>query len=183
MSDSRTVTGSAVEVELTFLAREIPKEILGATGKQLIDIYIPDTDGIHPRLRLRQKGDKYEITKKIPITDDDASVHEEVTIPLSLEEFEPLSLSSSKKIAKLRYNVVIGGYDAEVDVFQDELAGLVVIDFEFASDDEKLRFETPRICLADVTQENFIAGGLLAGKNYNDIKPELDRFNYVRLDG
>jgi len=29
-----------------------------------------------------------------------------------------------------------------------------------------------------VTQEEFIAGGLLAGKTYNDIAPELERFNY-----
>ena len=40
----------------------------------------------------------------------------------------------------------------------------------------------PSMALADVTQEDFIAGGLLAGKKYSDIAPELDRFEYKRID-
>jgi len=36
--------------------------------------------------------------------------------------------------------------------------------------------------LADVTQEEFIAGGMLAGKTYNNISSELKRFNYRRLE-
>ena len=39
----------------------------------------------------------------------------------------------------------------------------------------------PDFCLADVTQEKFIAGGMICGKSYEDIEKELKRFNYVKL--
>ena len=68
-----------------------------------------------------------------------------------------------------------------MDVFQDQLKGLVLIDFEFKTISEKSSFKTPSIALADVTQENFTAGGVLAGKSYQDIEPELARFNYQKI--
>ena len=40
----------------------------------------------------------------------------------------------------------------------------------------------PGVALVDVTQEDFITGGLLAGKTYNDIVPELKRFNYKQIE-
>ena len=75
----------------------------------------------------------------------------------------------------------IDGSKAELDVFTGKLAGLVLIDFEFDSLDAKASFTPPDFILADVTQEDFIAGGLLAGKSYEDIAPELARFSYQRL--
>ena len=78
--------------------------------------------------------------------------------------------------------MIIEGKIAEIDVFADELKGLVLIDFEFSTENEKSTFKIPDIALADVTQEEFIAGGLLAGKTYNDISSELKRFNYKRLE-
>jgi CYTH domain-containing protein len=148
----------------------------------LLDIYVPESGTPHPHLRLRRRGDTFEITKKTPVTVGDASIQTEVTIKLEPEEFNALSVSSNKKVSKIRHNVNIGGYEAEVDIFQDELAGLVLIDFEFASQSEKESFKTPEVCLADVTQEPFLAGGLLAGKSYQDIKPELDRLGYLKID-
>ena len=56
------------------------------------------------------------------------------------------------------------------------------MDFEFNTLAEKSAFKMPSIALADVTQEDFIAGGLLAGKTYNDIASELERFNYRRVE-
>lgn len=173
--------GKSVEVELTFLARELPKEIKGASGTPLTDIYVPDTAGAHPHVRLRQKGDVYEITKKFPITEGDVSVQQEITIPLTQDEFEPLATSSTRRVSKIRYNVAINGYDAEVDVFQDNLEGLVLIDFEFASEADKDAFVAPDVCLKDVTQEEWIAGGMLAGKRYADIEPKLNELGYRRL--
>lgn len=39
----------------------------------------------------------------------------------------------------------------------------------------------PSIALADVMQEDFIAGGLLASKTYHDIASELERFDYKQI--
>ena len=102
-----------LELELTFLAKELPQGIKTVRPTRIVDIYIPDTPE-HSHLRLRQKGDKYEITKKMPVAEGNASEQIEQTIPL--------------------------------------------------------------------TKDEFIAGGLLAGKTYDDISSELKRFNYRRLE-
>lgn len=171
----------AIELELTFLAKRIPNELNDVTPTRVVDIYIPDTSE-HSHLRLRQKGDNYEMTKKKPLQDGDASAQLEQTINLSKQEFEAMAVISQKHVVKDRYRVTLDGREAEVDVFRDKLQGLVVIDFEFATPEEKARFIAPAdVVLADITQEDFIAGGLLAGKSYADIEPELARFNYRQL--
>jgi CYTH domain-containing protein len=174
-------SGESVELELTYLARKIPDEISNIKPIKMLDIYIPGTDAKHSHLRLRQRGDRYEVTKKSPIAVNDASKQLEVTIPLDKVEFEALASSSGLRIVKDRYQVKINGFDAEVDVFKDNLKGLVLIDFEFQSEEDKDSFVQPAIALADVTQESFKAGGMLAGKSYTDIEKELHRFNYKKL--
>lgn len=169
-----------LELELTYLAKELPAEIGSAEPIRIVDIYVPET-AQRAQLRLRQKGDKYEITKKTLLSQKDASRQIEQTIPLSKDEFLALSKASSRRVAKNRYAVNIAGYDAEVDVFVGELEGLVLIDFEFATETEKNSFAIPEVALADVTQESFIAGGSLAGKSYADIEPELARFGYEKI--
>jgi adenylate cyclase len=52
---------------------------------------------------------------------------------------------------------------------------------EFASLDEKARFVPPAWLGADVTQEEFVAGGMLCGKGYEDVAGELARFGYVPI--
>ena len=169
-----------LERERTFLAKELPQEIKTTKPTRIVDIYIPDTPA-HSHLRLRQNGKTYEITKKTSVAAGDASEHIEQTISLTEAEFATLSRCSAKRVAKDRYRVVIDGTLAEIDVFMEDLAGLVLIDFEFDTEDEKDNFIPPSIALADVTQENFIAGGLLAGKTYDTIAPELARFCYKKL--
>jgi CYTH domain-containing protein len=170
-----------IELELTYLAGSLPNEIRNVQPIKMLDIYIPENEIEHPHLRIRQRGDKYEITKKTPLVIGDASRQLELTIQLNQVEFETLVKASNRRIVKNRYQIQINGFDAEVDIFQDKLQGLVLIDFEFESERDKNNFIKPEIALADVTQEDFIAGGLLAGKSYSDIEKELARFNYKKL--
>lgn len=118
----------------------------------------------------------------MPVVEGNASEQIEQTIPLTKEEFTALCACSKKRVAKDRYKIEIEGKIAEIDVFTDELEGLVLIDFEFNTVEEKSAFKMPGVALADVTQEDFIAGGLLAGKAYNDIVLELKRFNYKQIE-
>ncbi|PCC58515.1 hypothetical protein [Brevibacterium aurantiacum] len=167
-----------LEIELTFLASSMPVEVDSAQPKRLVDVYFPVDMSTHPRVRLRQKGDSYEFTKKTPAQEGDASQHVEQTVALSTSEFTDLAASSSRRIEKDRYFVEIDGYAAEVDVFRGALEGLVLIDFEFDSHEQLREFVAPGCCGANVTQEDFIAGGLLAGRHYSDIQPELQRLGY-----
>ena len=171
-----------IELERTFLARELPAGLDRARSLVIRDIYIPETAD-HAVLRLRQKGEKYEITKKEPVVGDDSSQQYEHTIPLTQVEFEALATASRKDFVKRRYFMQIAGRDAEVDVYGEKLTGLVVIDFEFASIADKDSFETPTECLADVTQDVVIAGGFLAGKSYRDIAVSLATYGYKPIQG
>lgn len=170
-----------LELEYTFLASKLPDEIEGVQPKRLVDIYIPDFGDNHAHLRLRQKGENLEITKKVLVNANDTSTQIEATIQLDSDEFEALSIVSQKRVVKDRYFVTIGGFPAEVDVFREKLEGLVLIDFEFSSEDERAEFVKPDVCLADVTQEEFLAGGLISGKSYGDIADKLDSFGYKAL--
>ena len=169
------------ELELTYLATCIPAEVQEVTPEHLLDVYIPENPDMHSHLRLRQRGDKYEITKKVPIKEGDPSAQIEYNIPLDAKEFTSLSLVSNKRIEKDRYDINIEGNPAEVDIFMGALKGLVLIDFEFSSDVDKQTFTPPSCCLVEVTEENFIAGGNLAGKSYNELANDLARFNYRPL--
>ncbi len=170
-----------IELERTFLAKSIPKGLKNCKNKEILDIFIPKTV-VHPRLRIRKNNDKYEITKKVTVTKDDFSKYHEHNTPLTKEEFEILSEIDGKRLHKIRYLLEYKGLIAEIDVFLDDLKGLVVIEFEFESEEQKDKFIMPDFCLVDVTQEEFIAGGMLAGKSYDDIEEHLDKFGYKKLE-
>lgn len=169
-----------VELELTYLVRELPKGLLQVPSKLIADVYLPPTSS-HSCLRLRQNGDQYEITKKIPVDNADASHQHEHTIKLTEHEFAALAVAPGKRVAKRRYVYDYRGRVAEIDVFLEDLEGLVLADFEFDDRDEQLAFKMPDFCLADVTQEAFVAGGMLAGKAYDNIAAELKEYNYTKI--
>lgn len=169
-----------VELERTYLAKSLPPGLESLEKKDLLDIYIPEAHE-HPYLRIRKNGEKYEITKKKPIEDGDRSRQLEQTIPLEEEEFTDLAKLPGKRIHKLRHYLPYENRTAEVDVFQDKLAGLVLVDFEFASEAEKEAFPMPDFYLCEVTQETFLAGGYLAGKSFADIAAQLEQFAYKPL--
>ena len=164
--------------ERTFLAKYLPEDLGKCTFREIIDVYIPRIS-IHPKLRIRKIGNKFEITKKIPVNRKNSQLRE-TTIPITEEEFEDLKLIG-KRIRKFRYYYPFNGKFAEIDIFQDLLKGLVLIDFEFNSEKEMKEFEIPDFCLAEVTQEEFIAGGILSGKSFLELHKQLKKFEYQRI--
>lgn len=168
------------EIELTFLAKELPKGLLNSPSKELLDIYIPAKKD-HPSLRIRKSGDRHEITKKEPIKEGDASHQFEKTIPLTSDEFEELNMLKGKRVEKTRYYYKEGETNFEVDVFKGDLIGLMIVDVEFSSLEEKAKFKMPSWCLAEITQEEFVAGGMICGKKYEDIEKDLERFGYKKI--
>lgn len=169
-----------IEFERTYLAKHLP-DLTKCKKKEVFDIYIPKSEH-HPTLRIRKNGDKYEMTKKQPVKEGDSSVQREQTIILVEEEFKELSQLHGKRVRKIRHYYDYKGRTAEIDVFQDDLKGLVLVDFEFDCDEDKESFEMPDFCLAEVTQETFLAGGMLCGKKYADIETQLKKFNYMKIE-
>jgi adenylate cyclase len=169
------------EFEKTYLAKYLPEDVKKFSSREIIDVYIPESKK-HPCVRFRKSGDGYEITKKRPVDDGDCSHQIEETIKLDEEEFRFLENISSKKIRKERFYYRKDGVEFEIDVFKDRLEGLVLIDVEFKDSEERDDFDKiPDFCLAEVTQEEFVAGGMLAGEKYGDIKENLVKYGYEKL--
>lgn len=169
-----------IELERTFLLKYIPKGLEECEFKEILDIYIP-ADSIHPVTRIRKSGDKFVITKKEPISGTDSSEQSEHTISLTENEFNELSQIQGKRLHKNRHFYAHENKIAEVDVFLDKLEGLAVVDFEFSSRKEMEAFEMPDFCLAEVTQDKTIAGGMLAGKSYVDFEKNLEKYGYKKI--
>jgi len=169
-----------IELERTFLIKKIPDELEKSNSLEIIDVYIPEA-AEHPVLRLRKKGANMELTKKVPLVGTDSSEQKEETIHLSEEEFKELQRIGGKKLRKTRHYYNYNNRVAEIDVYKDDLEGLVVVDFEFNSVDDKNNFIMPDFCLADVTQEKCIAAGIVAGKKYSDIQPILEKYGYRKI--
>ena len=168
-----------LELEKTYLVKTLPS-LEGLHRKEIHDIYFP-VQSEHPTLRVRKNGDTFEMTKKDPVRDGDASAHIEHTIHLTKTEFEAIRNVEGKGVRKWRYYYPYDDLTGEIDVFQDDLTGLILADFEFQTEEEKDVFIMPDFCLAEVTQEEFLAGGMLCGKTYLDIVDDLKRFHYSKL--
>ena len=174
-----------LEYERTFLAKYLPSGLENCQHKEILDIWIPtDADmRVTPGLRIRKIGERYEVTKKYPVDEKDAAVQHEFTAPLIKEEFDELERClAGKRARKIRYLYPSNGVTFEIDVFQDKLRGLVLVDAEFSEGKGMNELQMPEFCLADVTQEKFIKGGMLAGKTYADIEAELKRFRYTKIE-
>ena len=169
----------SVELERRFLAKRLPDGLENCESKEILDIYIPSSER-HPQLRIRKNGSKFSITRKVPLSEDLTQMTEE-TLVLSEAEFGELASIRGKRVHKMRYDYNIGGRLAEINVFLDGLEGLVLVDFEFENLEEMRSFVMPDFCLADVSGEEFVAGGFLCGKGYADIETDLSRLNYVRF--
>lgn len=170
---------AVVELEKTYLAKYLPINLGTFPSKEIIDLYLP-ADAQHALLRIRKSGDYIEITKKTMVGND-ASHQIEQTIDLTAEEYGAFSFIVGKRLRKMRYYYPYQGINTEIDVFLDDLAGLVLVDVEFASADLKDTFTMPDFCLADVTQDEWLAGGVLSGKTYADIEEILKSYHYQKL--
>lgn len=171
-----------IELERTYLLKYKPEDLDKCKSVEIFDIYIPKEEH-HPVLRIRSRnGEKFEMTKKFPIKGNNSSEQEEHTIVLSEKEFNALTKLDGKKVRKIRYYYPFGGdQNAEVDIFLDELKGLCLVDFEFKTKEEKENFVAPEFCLAEVTQDKWLAGGILAGGNYKDTEKFLEKYNYKMI--
>lgn len=170
-----------IEIEKTYLARYLPNDLKLANNKRIVDIYLPSSSP-HAKLRLRSNGDSYVITKKSLINPQDPSRQLEENIKLNEEEFFALSSADGNRIEKIRYYYPYQGTTAEIDVFLGPLKGLVLIDFEFDNPEEAENFTMPDFCLADVTHEDIIAGGVLNRQTIASLSDFFQKYSYKELE-
>jgi CYTH domain-containing protein len=160
-----------LEIEKTFLVKNIPVNLSSYKSFKIKQGYLSSS---HPALRIRQRGDKFELTKKIPLRENDWSSTEEINIPLTQSEFDKLWPLTEKYLEKTRYLISIeNNLIAELDIFEGELTGLAFVEVEFPSETEMNSFKQPNWFGQDITQKDFAANVFLAGKTFFDIQPFL----------
>lgn len=157
-----------LEIEKTYLVKTIPINLNQYKSYKIKQGYISPTPG---PLRIRQKGDKFELTKKFPIKKNDYSIYEEINIYLSEYEFNKFWPLVEKSLEKTRYLIPLdNNLIAELDVYQGILKGLSIVEVEFKSKKEMNSFKPPKWFGKDITQEEFSSNFFLAGKNFSEIK-------------
>ena len=146
-----------VEIERKFLLARLPDGV--AAGERLEQGYLAVApDGTEVRIR-RRAGRSTLTVKSGP-----AHVRVEEELEIDDRRFESLwTLTEGRRIAKTRHLVPLGGdLTAEVDVFEDALAGLLTAEVEFASTAASAAFVPPPWLGAEVTGEPGYANQSLA---------------------
>ncbi len=160
-----------LEIEKTFLIKNLPENLLSYPSLKIKQGYISSPPS---PLRIRQKGDKYELTKKTFIKENDKSSAEEITIFTTEYEFLKLWTLVEQSLEKTRYLIPLNnGLIAELDIFEKKLEGLQFVEVEFKSQNEMDNFIPPSWFGRDITQEDFSSNSFLAGKKYSDLLPFL----------
>ncbi len=169
-----------IEIEKTYLAKFLPRDLMKFSYTEIIDLYFPKNSK-HPKLRIRKRDNSYTITKKNVIDEKDSSTQREQNIKITKEEFDSFFELQGNKIHKIRFLYPCKGKVAEIDVFLGRFKGLVLVEVEFDSKEELEKASMPDFCLADVTEEECIAGGFLSTIDFDGIKEALDKFNFKKL--
>lgn len=134
------------EIERTFLVDDPP---LGAAGTAIEQGYLARDGGIE--VRVRRRSGRCTLTVK----SGTGIERGEVEVPIDEATFEQLwSLSRGRRIEKTRHEVALGGgLTAEVDTFEGDLAGLVLVEVEFPDRATADAFDAPDWFGREVTGE------------------------------
>jgi CYTH domain-containing protein len=161
-----------IERETTYLLNSIPANRSDWKLEHTKDTYLPPDAG-HPMIRLRKRGQQLFMTKKYPKVPGDFSTMIEETINLLDYEYEFLETNLvGNVLEKNRYSKKFDGYIIEIDEYLGKLAPLKVMDIEWEGGPQKLDLSMFDI-KKEITQNNNLAAGNIAGKNYADIKKLL----------
>ena len=137
-----------MEVERKFLVPETP-DLAGTDSDEIEQGYL--AIGAEGEVRLRRKGEQLVLTAKrgSGISRDEAEVE------LDRESFEGLwPLTEGRRIEKTRYEIALdGGPTVELDVYTGVLAGLVVAEVEFGSEEDADAFDGPEWLGREVTDD------------------------------
>jgi CYTH domain-containing protein len=144
-------------------------------GASIIDHYLDNTRLRLRRMRLASGEQVSKFTQKYQAADQDATETTITNLYLSEAEYRLLAQLGGKKLVKTRYRYAFQGREYGVDVFEGELAGLVLAETECASREEVQRLSKPDFALEDVTTDPFFKGGNLVNLTNQELRTELDR--------
>ena len=134
-----------MEIDRKYLVRKLPENLEQYNKKKIAQGYLCT----EPVVRIRRSNDDYYMTYK----GDGLMVREEYNLPLTQEAYEHLRPKiDGLLIAKTRYLIPLDNkLTAELDVFEEDLNGLVIVEVEFNTVEEANAFHAPDWFGEDVT--------------------------------
>ena len=133
-----------MEIERKFLIKELPKNLDSYPCRHIEQGYL----SVSPVVRIRKDNDRFELTYK----GKGAMVREEHNLPLTKDSYDHLKEKiDGRLIAKKRYMIPLENYTVELDVFEGDLAPLILAEVEFPSKEAANTFTPPDWFSEDVT--------------------------------
>lgn len=136
--------GKRVEIERKWRLAKLPSEIEYSSYQEVPAVKIEQAYLVAEReveFRLRRAGSQYFITRKR----GNGFQREEKENKISQQTFWELvaSLTEGNLIKKWRFRYKFNGHCLEFDQFEGDLAGLVLLEVEFESEEESSLFTLP----------------------------------------
>jgi CYTH domain-containing protein/CHAD domain-containing protein len=158
-----------VEIERKFLVRDPPPD-LGACASDRIEQGYVALDGHAVEVRVRRRGGRATLTVK----QGSGHARLEEEIALGRARFERLwELTDGRRLEKVRHLVPVGDATVELDVYGGVLAGLVVAEVEFDSENDSDAFRPPDWLGKEVTGDERYANRTLACEGWPKAPPEF----------
>lgn len=144
-----------MEIERKFLIKQIPEDLGRYPHTPMEQAYI----STEPVIRIRRSGEQYWLTCKGP----GLLKREEFELPLTETEYGALLVKTEgAPIVKDRYEIPLGEFLIQLDVFQPPLAPLMMAEVEFPSEVEAVAFCPPNWFGREVTQDHCYTNAYLS---------------------
>lgn len=149
-----------MEIERKFLPKELPENLENYEMHRIEQGYL-NTD---PVVRIRRSDDDYYLTYK----SKGLLAREEYNLPLNAESYEHLKpKADGRVIEKRRYLLPLdGGLTVELDVFEGDLAPLILAEVEFESEEAANAFVPPAWLGEDVTYDTHYHNSTMSRPDY-----------------
>jgi adenylate cyclase len=148
----------AREIERKFLLLQEPAFSEGSESVQIEQGYLAIDERVEVRVR-RRDGESL-----LTVKGGHGEVRDEIEVHLEDGQFEALwPLTDGRRLKKVRHLIPLeADLEVEVDVFEDELEGLVVAEVEFPDENQSHGFEAPDWLGREITGDERYAGQSLA---------------------
>lgn len=135
-----------MEIERKFLIKTLPENLESYPCRHLAQGYLC----VKPVVRIRKDNEKYELTYK----SGGMMARMEYNLPLTAQAFEHLKTKiDGRLIEKRRYMIPLDPYTIELDIFDGDLAPLIIAEVEFPTIEEANNFTAPDWFGEDVTYD------------------------------
>jgi adenylate cyclase len=153
--------GQMLEIERRFLVAGDPPLDLATETHRMVQGYLAVEPSYGVRVRSTNDEEFYLSVKLL--TAGDPLRRQEVEGSITSEDFRYAMEAVGDRVVRKRRSIIpLGEHRAEVDVFEDNLDGLVMVEVEFDDDRQAKEFDPPPWFGEEVTDDHRFSNAALA---------------------